>query len=246
MTEKQKPKILSAHERRLMLALSILTLVLAATIPLLEYTPLHLSLLWNLFLAALPLLFAWLLVRRRAGKKQGALHRLLNGVLWALWLAFFPNAPYLVTDVIHISRFSYDEPGGVFTSSLQDWLGILHICAAIVVGCLLGCLSLYLLHQSIARCRGKWWGWGLCAGVAVLSGAGLYMGRVMRFNSWDILHQPLALLQQFFAQLSLHAILLMLLLSAMTLGMYMLFYLCFNAPVRKMASIIQDSNNNIE
>ena len=138
-------------------------------------------LIWNLFLAWLPLVFALLACdvfrsNRRTGWRLGA--------LGGAWLLFFPNAPYIFTDVIHL----------VYRSHRYFWVDLILILLCALIGLVLGFVSLYLM-QSIVRQRYGWLaGWLFVAVVAGLSGFGIYIGRFLRFNSWDIVAQPMKLL----------------------------------------------------
>ncbi len=137
---------------------------------------------WNLFLAWLPLLFA-LLAREhyRAGEKPG--WRFLG--FSAAWLLFFPNAPYIFTDLTHLtSRY--------FT---HFWVDLAVILSCAFTGLILGFVSLYLMHSVVTRMLGQTVGWLFVAGAAGLCSFGIYLGRFLRFNSWDIVAKPAQLYQ---------------------------------------------------
>jgi uncharacterized membrane protein len=132
-------------------------------------------LLWNLALAWVPFVAALALDDVRSTPLS------LQLPLLALWLAFFPNAPYLVTDLIHI-----DPADRSFTSLLGDAT----LVSVAPVGLALGFSSLMLVERVV---RGRFGGRTALA-VAVLSLAacslGIYLGRVVRLNSWDLLTRP--------------------------------------------------------
>lgn len=136
----------------------------------------HVWLLWNLVLAWIPFVLALLLYERaRAGAPLGVLVP-----LGLLWLVFFPNAPYLVTDLKHIG-------GGGRVPLLYD---VLLLSAGAWTGLLLGLTSLFLVHLVVRRRMGAPNAWGLVVGVLVLSSFGIYLGRVLRWNSWDVVANP--------------------------------------------------------
>ena len=139
-------------------------------------------LLWNLFLAWIPFLLALFVYDRyRRGTTFGRLVPAL-----ALWLLFLPNAPYIVTDFVHLS------PGGI----PPLWFDGVLVSAFAWTGMLLGFVSLYLVH-AVARHRfGDAVGWIGVVGVLALVSAGVFLGRVKRWNSWDVLTQPRSLLAQ--------------------------------------------------
>src|SRR2546421_2783702 len=137
-------------------------------------------LVWNLFLAWLPLIFA-LLAAEKYQNGPARNWRFLG--LTAAWLLFFPNAPYIFTDVIHLTS-SY------FT---HFWVDLILILLCALTGLVLGFLSLYLMQSLVAHRFGRLTSWLFIAGVAGLSGIGICLGRFLRFNSWDVLVRPLKL-----------------------------------------------------
>ena len=139
---------------------------------------------WNLFLAWVPL--AMNALRALADLALNALS-VPRATRWALlwpldlgWLLFLPNAPYLVTDLVHLS----DRP------PMPYWLDLLMFCAFAGTGCWLGVVS---LDAVLSRLRSK----RLLAAVSVLTclgcGYGVYLGRVLRLNSWDVVDLPSSL-----------------------------------------------------
>jgi uncharacterized membrane protein len=144
-------------------------------------------LVWNLILAWIPLLLALLVYDRyRRGSRVA---RLVPGA--ALWLLFLPNAPYIVTDFVHLST----------DSRAPLWFDGIELSAYAWTGMLLGFVSLYLVH-AVARHRfGALAGWCGAFTVLALVSAGVYLGRVKRWNSWDVLTQPGGKLTQLYAHL---------------------------------------------
>jgi uncharacterized membrane protein len=142
----------------------------------------HTGLAWNLFLAWIPFGLA-LVIYSRA--RAGASLRLLLP-LGALWLVFFPNAPYLVTDLKHLG------PGG----SVPLLYDVLLLSTTAWAGLLLGLTSLFLIHAVARRLVGAVNAWALVVGVLALSSFGIYLGRVQRWNSWDVLAHPYPLADQ--------------------------------------------------
>ena len=132
-------------------------------------------LLWNLFLAWVPLIAAssaFALSRRRVGA--------LAMVLIVIWVLFFPNAPYVLTDFIHLN------PNG--PSPL--WYDALMLSAFAWTALMLGFASLYFVHAIVARHVNAVLGWVVVVCVLGLGSFGVYLGRFARFNSWDIVARP--------------------------------------------------------
>jgi uncharacterized membrane protein len=134
-------------------------------------------LVWNLFLAWLPLLFALLVCELQ---RNGHTRNWTFASLSAVWLLFFPNAPYIFTDLIHLTtRFR-----GHF------WVDLTLILICALTGLVLGFVSLYLMQSVVARMFGRVVGWMFIAVVAGLSSFGVYLGRFVRVNSWDVVARP--------------------------------------------------------
>lgn len=140
----------------------------------------YLFLLWNLFLAVVPLLASSLL-RKAAGRNATDSVQL---ALLALWLLFLPNAPYILTDIVHLN------PDG----SRLYWydLGMVLCCAG--TGLLLGYASLFDVHELVERRFGPRFAWSAAVAALLASGYGVYLGRVQRWNSWDVVANPQGLL----------------------------------------------------
>jgi uncharacterized membrane protein len=140
----------------------------------------HLYLVWNLFLAWIPFVVALVIADRAKRGKQGLGQVALIGA----WLVFLPNAPYIVTDLIHLPEYGRDPL----------WFDATMYLAFAWTGMLLGLISLYLVHRTVRAAKGPVWGWGLVTGAVALCGVGIYLGRFMRWNSWDVLTDPTGLL----------------------------------------------------
>jgi uncharacterized membrane protein len=138
------------------------------------------GLVWNLFLAWLPLVFA-LLAR---DEFQAGVARNLRFLGFAgAWLVFFPNAPYIFTDVVHLTTYFYSH----------FWVDLILILLCALTGLVLGFVSLFLMQGVVRRIFGDMASWLFIGVVAGLSGFGIYLGRMLRFNSWDIIWKPVAL-----------------------------------------------------
>lgn len=134
------------------------------------------NLVWNLVLAWVPLALALLVYDRyRRGVRGSAV-----AIPLALWLAFLPNAPYLVTDFM-LLRLVHDMP---------VWFDVMLLTSFAWTGLLLGFVSVYLVQEVARRAAGARAGW-LCALAALAAASvGVYLGRYLRWNSWDLLVRP--------------------------------------------------------
>jgi uncharacterized membrane protein len=139
-------------------------------------------LVWNLFLAWLPMIFA-LLIREHCNHGGQRGWKLFG--LGAAWILFFPNSPYLVTDLVHLTT--------KFRGHYWADMILLFLCA--LTGLVLGFISLYVVQSVIARRHGNLMSWLFVAAVAGLSGVGVFLGRFVRLNSWDVLLRPANIFQ---------------------------------------------------
>jgi uncharacterized membrane protein len=128
---------------------------------------------WNLLLAWIPLVLAYAL--SWAAERRSA--RAALPMLALAWIVFLPNAPYLVTDLVHLHP-SFNAPS-LITFSLLAFTGVL-----------IGVRSVQLAQRAVESL------WGVAAGrravqvIALLAGFGVYVGRVLRWNSWTIILHP--------------------------------------------------------
>lgn len=134
-------------------------------------------LVWNLFLAWVPLaaaLIAHALARSGAhGSAAGA------GIVW---LVFFPNAPYMLTDYIHLRETPQGSP---------LWWDALMLSSFVWTALMLGFFSLYLMQEVwSAYVRNRFVSWLLAALALALGSFGVYLGRFVHINSWDALLHP--------------------------------------------------------
>ena len=142
--------------------------------------PAYFFLCWNLFLAGVPAGASVLFEHesRRGGSRVAA-------VVWlAVWLAFLPNAPYLVTDFVHLRA----------RPPVPLWFDIALLTSFAGAGLMLGWGSVATVHDTLARAIGRAAAWAVAASALLLSGYGIYLGRFLRWNSWDVLSRPGALL----------------------------------------------------
>lgn len=102
-------------------------------------------------------------------------------VFLGLWLLFFPNSPYIITDLLHLT--------GHFNAPILWYDSVLFFLFALT-GLLVGLYSLRIAHLTIKKIFGNTIGWlSVCISVS-LSGFGIYLGRYSRWNSWHLFSKP--------------------------------------------------------
>lgn len=135
--------------------------------------------LWlDLLLAWVPYLLSTLLVVTSELRRRHAVWRVLLGLVWVL---FFPNAPYLLTEVIQLHEFA---------PQVWVWYDTILFAAVALSGCFLAMASLYMMQTLARRILGRLWGWVFVCVMLLLTGFAIYLGRFLRWNSWDVVVNP--------------------------------------------------------
>jgi uncharacterized membrane protein len=165
------------------IALSALFSLILITFRIYYTSGIYLSfLLWNLFLAWLPYYFSnHLLHYHQQGK---AAWKVL--LLFAMWLLFFPNSPYIITDLFHLTNHG----------EMPLWYDLAVIFSVAWSGLILGFLSLMQVHYFLIQKFGEIKSWWMIASIQLLCAYGIYLGRFKRYNSWDIVTDPFSLLNE--------------------------------------------------
>ncbi len=144
------------------------------------YTFLFLA--WNLLLAWIP----YLLTRLLPILSRSQIPNILTGLVLLLWLLFFPNAPYIVTDLLHL------KPRAL----VPLWFDLLLLMSFAWTGLLLGIFSLLQLQKWVQQQTGKNHDAILAITLLPLCAIGVYVGRFLRWNSWEVFTQPQTLLSE--------------------------------------------------
>ena len=141
---------------------------------------------WNLFLAFVPWSIATLITVREIR------NRWVLSVLLVCWIVFFPNAPYILTDFVHL-RPSWGAP---------LWFDLMLILSFAFAGMLYGFVSLHILEARFLSRFSKLWGGVISAGLIYLSCFGIYLGRFLRWNSWDLVDDFGPIMSDVFARIA--------------------------------------------
>lgn len=141
-----------------------------------------LFLIWNVFLAIIP--YAITIYLNTIPKLNK-----FKLVFWcAIWLAFLPNAPYIITDLIHIR---------VVNNSFL-WLDVLVILSFALCGLFLFYMSILDMQKLVTSKFEKTPIAALTLIVLFLCGFGVYLGRFLRYNSWEIISNPQVIITDVF------------------------------------------------
>ncbi len=179
-------------------------------------TSLGFFLVWNLFLAITPIFFIFLAkkLHDNFGFEKLSVKIVIIGLM-TTWLLFFPNSPYIITDLMHLSHL----PKHLL------WFDSVGIFITALTGLVVGLYSMYHFQLLSKKLFGKAIAWFLVLGSAILSGFGLYLGRFARFNSWDLFSNPAQLIKQSIIETSNPlALQTTLVFSIVLIGLYLSFY----------------------
>lgn len=148
-----------------------------------------LFLIWNLFLAYIPYcLSGWL-----AHTSSWAAYPRKFGIVFIAWILFIPNSFYILTDLFHLGG----HPGAPL------WYDLVLIISFAWNGLMLGILSVRQMEKLVELYLPRKTQWCFLYPVMLLNALGIYIGRYLRFNSWDIITNPFGLVADI-AQLILH------------------------------------------
>jgi len=190
----------------------------------------YIMLAWNVLLATLPLIFINFSLHQN--KKNNRLWAIVFGILWFI---FFPNSVYMITDFIHISndsliwyekfaRYSVNDVT-MYSNDIMLWVKLMVIGIGVVYGLLTGMESLHIFYRFLNRKIPKPISYLIIAGVSLISGFAVYIGRFLRFNSWD-LFRPLSLYRGIFTNFNTFTIKFMFAFAGFILILF-LFYVLF-------------------
>lgn len=143
-------------------------------------TKVFLFLNWNLFLAFVP----WAVTSITILRPSIQTYKITIIILLAVWLLFFPNAPYILTDLFHLR----------LKSSMPKWFDLILILSFAWTGLVFGFLSLWDIEGILAKSLSQIWISLISVSLLFIGSFGIYLGRYLRWNSWDIIGEPFNLL----------------------------------------------------
>ena len=132
----------------------------------------YLFFIWNLLLAAIPLQLSQYFIRLKSKK--------FHWILFSLWILFFPNAIYIITDFVHLKQ----------RNNIPLWFDVILIFSAASNGLVMAFISLYQVEIFLLSKFNERKTSFILYGCLFVSSFGVYIGRFLRWNSWDIFFNP--------------------------------------------------------
>ncbi|MGN6419140.1 MAG: DUF1361 domain-containing protein [Pseudobacter sp.] len=140
----------------------------------------YVFLIWNIFLGALP----YFITRTISKNPALTASRFRFILVFLLWLFWMPNSFYIITDLFHLGS----------TPNMPRWYDLALILSCAWNGLLLGVLSVRQMEKILQERAPKISGWWFIVPVMFLNAWGVYIGRFLRFNTWDIVSNPFVLM----------------------------------------------------
>ncbi|MEP7256309.1 MAG: DUF1361 domain-containing protein [Ferruginibacter sp.] len=138
----------------------------------------YLFLVWNIFLAWIPFFISGLF------KSINNISKWKQFFIFCCWLTFFPNALYIITDLIHLE----------LKSAVPKWFDAILLFSSSILGLMMAFISLYRVEKYLYKLFRKRIVTGLIIMILFLGSFGVYLGRFLRWNSWDIISNPFRLI----------------------------------------------------
>lgn len=161
----------------LLIAMTLFCFAISITRYLITDTKVFLFLNWNLFLALIPWTISSLMLINNLNKKLPLVLLIIS------WVLFFPNSPYILTDLFHLRLHG----------SAPVWFDLVLILSFAWTGLVYGLTSLMDIEKMLSNYLNRKWTNTIIVSFLFLAGFGIYLGRYLRWNSWDIIQNPLGL-----------------------------------------------------
>jgi uncharacterized membrane protein len=200
--------------------------------------------IWNVFLAWIPLELAFFLLYLSNRKSIKSSSKIFAGLAWVLWLLFYPNSPYIITDFIHLSANNYyfsnpdytpysTVPRILFNDDPKIWYDLFTITIGVWIGYMSGFISLFINHRLIQKTLNRMYGWCFVVVTSLLSGFAIYLGRFIRWNSWDVILNPQNILKILFNDIHNKSLLYTLMFGSLNIILYIINYVVTTLSIEK-------------
>lgn len=167
---------------------------------------LNLMLGWNIMLAFIPAFLAFAFKIKTKEENEEPSHKILLVIIFLIWLLFFPNSYYVITDFIHLGgeRFYYSTgmyTGWIYTENFTGYLTLTHIFLGAYIAVFMASYSLKIMHKYFIDRYDDVIALIVILTIFLLSSIGIYIGRFLRLQSWDIF-RPFTIISELFQSLN--------------------------------------------
>ncbi len=151
----------------------------------------YMWMVWNIMLALIPVVLS-ILFFKRGEQPRPRIRDITFLFEMALVMLILPNAPYVATDLVHFLET-------VRTGDTSFWKLLGTDLPVYVIYVLIGllCYSFTVdrLLNALWKRLGARWAWAGIFSIPLLSSIGVYLGRVARYNSWNVLTDPQGIIE---------------------------------------------------
>ncbi len=150
-------------------------------------------LVWNLFLAWVPYIIALVMTWLYNGIRINLFLKIILCIFGIFWLIFYPNAPYIFSDFIHLINWPNQTVNNELLGGRINfmWFDIILNSSFAFVGHFIGLISIFMIHKIVWNLFNRLFSWIYISIAMLFGGFGIYLGRFIRMNSWDVLVNPL-------------------------------------------------------
>jgi uncharacterized membrane protein len=170
---------------------------------------LSLMLAWNIILAFIPVALSIIFYQNIKIEKYSTQNKIFFIFLFLSWIAFFPNSYYVITDFIHLGSESFYYRDNIYVpltyvENFEGYLTLIHIFLGALISVVMASYSLKIMHQFVKERFSNLIGSAFVVGIIMLSSIGIYIGRFIRLQSWNIIN-PIYVVGELFQSLNVFA-----------------------------------------
>lgn len=193
--------------------------------------------LWNVFLAWIPFETSCIIYKTFVKNKNNTSMYIIIVICSVIWFLFYPNSPYILTDFIHLENNKYNiliSQGSLYTNAkyifntdMGIWLDFFNIALGVWIGYMLGFISLFMMHKLVEKRFNGIIAWCFVFIMNILTGFAIYLGRFIRWNSWELIFNPSNILKLLFRDIHAESIKFTALFGLLNLFLYLINYFIF-------------------
>ncbi len=170
---------------------------------------LSLMLAWNIILAFIPVALSIIFYQNIKIEKYSTQNKIFFIFLFLSWIAFFPNSYYVITNFIHLGSESFYYRDNIYVpltyvENFEGYLTLIHIFLGALISVVMASYSLKIMHQFVKERFSNLIGSAFVVGIIMLSSIGIYIGRFIRLQSWNIIN-PIYVVGELFQSLNVFA-----------------------------------------
>ncbi len=170
---------------------------------------LSLMLAWNIILAFIPVALSIIFYQNIKIEKYSTQNKIFFIFLFLSWIAFFPNSYYVITDFIHLGSESFYYRDNIYApltyvENFEGYLTLIHIFLGAIISVVMASYSLKIMHHFVKERFSNLIGSAFVVGIIMLSSIGIYIGRFIRLQSWNIIN-PFYVISELLKSLNIFA-----------------------------------------